>query len=66
VISVLYARITLTVPIFSLIYYIANWIFVFVFFLVLAHCILFQQRQELVNTKEQDLNDEEVSLLHFT
>eukprot|EP00928_Gymnodinium_smaydae_P006825 TRINITY_DN12432_c0_g1_i1.p1 TRINITY_DN12432_c0_g1~~TRINITY_DN12432_c0_g1_i1.p1 ORF type:complete len:550 (-),score=106.03 TRINITY_DN12432_c0_g1_i1:120-1769(-) len=68
VIVTLFTRITLAAPVFSLVYYLANWMFIGVFSLVFLHCVCFQERQELLDTKHEDLEDEEegLSLMSFT
>mmetsp|Transcript_31229 Transcript_31229/g.57089 ORF Transcript_31229/g.57089 Transcript_31229/m.57089 type:complete len:542 (+) Transcript_31229:84-1709(+) len=67
-IATFFARITLSMPLFSVAYYLANWVFVVVFFVVFAHCAACQERKELVNTKrfEDEENEEEVGLLSLT
>jgi len=67
-IATFFARITLSMPLFSVAYYLANWIFVVVFFGVFLHCAVCQERKEYVNTKRYDdaEDEEEVGLLSLT
>jgi len=65
VISAFFTRIAIAMPLFSVVYYFANWAFIFVFFSVFARCLFCQKRQPFIDTVPE-CEEEELGLLSFS
>eukprot|EP00927_Polykrikos_kofoidii_P013038 TRINITY_DN15678_c0_g1_i1.p1 TRINITY_DN15678_c0_g1~~TRINITY_DN15678_c0_g1_i1.p1 ORF type:complete len:539 (-),score=103.26 TRINITY_DN15678_c0_g1_i1:43-1659(-) len=65
VISAFFSRITVSMPLFSVAYFFANWCFVIVFFAVFFNCLVCQQRQPFLDTSKE-CEEEELGLLSFS
>jgi len=65
VISTLFSSIAISLPLFSVAYFFANWAFIVVFITVFANCLVCQQRQPFLD-HAKECEEEELSLLSFT
>merc|ERR1712046_215778 len=65
VISAFFTRIAISMPLFSVAYYFANWAFIVVFCSVFARCLICQQRQPYLEPVNE-CEEEELGLLNFT
>eukprot|EP00931_Biecheleriopsis_adriatica_P116663 TRINITY_DN92270_c0_g1_i1.p1 TRINITY_DN92270_c0_g1~~TRINITY_DN92270_c0_g1_i1.p1 ORF type:complete len:539 (+),score=100.05 TRINITY_DN92270_c0_g1_i1:46-1662(+) len=66
VIATFFTRIAISMPVFSIAYFFANWAFIAVFALVFVQGLLFQQRQPYLDTAQECEEEEELGLLAFS
>lgn len=65
VISAFFTRIAIAMPLFSMVYFFANWAFIVVFAFVFFSCLVYQQREPYLEAVSE-CDEEEVGLLTFS